>query len=641
MTRVFDTPQTITDAVLGDRYRLLREIASGGMATVYLAVDEVLEREVALKTLHPHLAGDETFLDRFRREAKAAAALAHPNVVSIYDWGEADGRAYLVMEHVNGPSLREVVRRRGRLSPRETVAILAPAAAGLAAAHDRKLVHRDVKPENILIAESGAVKVADFGLARATAATRQTFGPGALVGSPHYLAPEVVREESVDARADVYALGVVLYECLVGHPPFDADTAFATAMRHTAESVPAPSTAASVPPEFDAIVARATAHDPDDRFHDARALGAALRDAVPDADLPATHGDGGQQTLVIPLTTTETVVPGPGKAATARPDRGRTKAAAGTKRQPKQSQGPRRKGLRWTLAALVFLGLVGGGLYLAWSTIVAPLTDVPDVNNETEAAATRILQNAGFDPVVADERPNHPDVPEGVVISHDPEATARLGSTITLVVSAGPRMTTVPQVHDQTLDDALETIRNAELEPEVAEQFSEEVAEGRVIATDPEAGTDIAEDSPVEVVVSKGRRPIKVPEVIGATSDAAFAAIKDVGLQPVIVAEVYDDDRPEGHVVSQSPDADATLHRGDRVELTVSKGQQPFEMPNVRGRQQEEAVAELESRGLEVRVVDVDRGAAFWHRRGEVEDQDPPPGTMVQRGDRVTIYVWK
>ncbi|MDQ3931235.1 MAG: protein kinase, partial [Actinomycetota bacterium] len=232
-----------TATLLGDRYRLLREIARGGMATVFQAIDEVLERDVAMKLLHRHLAADPVFLDRFLREARAAAALSHPNVVSVYDWGEDDdgGQAYLVMEFVNGPSLRDLLRSRGRLMPAEAAAVLAPAAAGIAAAHARGLVHRDVKPENILVSSDGAVKVTDFGLARAAAATTQTFAPGAIVGSPHYLAPESVRDERLDARADVYALGVVLYECLVGRPPFEAETPVATALRHTTEAVPPPS----------------------------------------------------------------------------------------------------------------------------------------------------------------------------------------------------------------------------------------------------------------------------------------------------------------------------------------------------------------------------------------------------------------
>lgn len=638
MTRVSDTPPTITDAVLGGRYRLRREIARGGMATVYLALDEVLEREVALKTLHPHLAIDETFLDRFRREARAAAALAHPNVVAVYDWGEADDQAYLVMEHVDGPSLREVLRRRGRLSPRETVAILAPAAAGLAAAHARDVVHRDVKPENILIAASGAVKVADFGLARATAATQQTFAPGALVGSPHYLAPEIVREDPVDARADVYALGVVLYECLVGRPPFDGDTAFATAMRHAADSVPAPSATTNVPPEFDAIVARATANDPADRFQDARALGAALRGVVPDAELPSWREEGVHRTLVIPPQTTDTVVPTPANHAprpAPRPVDSDELVPPPAKTKPRRT----RRRRRWPLVALAFLALLGGGLYLAWSTIVAPITEIPDVNNETQAAAIAALERAGFQAEVTDT-PNSRDVPAGAVISHDPQGTARLGSTISLVVSAGPRMTVVPTVVGQPRDAALDAVEGAALEPEVTEQYSEEFEAGLVMATNPEPGTEIAEGETVEVVVSRGRRPIDVPGVVGSSRAAAIDALRSVGLEPVVSTETYAD-APEGTVVDQDPDEGATLYRGDRVELTISKGPQPFEMPDVRGQIRDEAVAELEGLGLEVRVVEVERGAAFWRRRGEVADQDPGPGTMVQRGDRVTLYVWR
>jgi eukaryotic-like serine/threonine-protein kinase len=226
---------------VGDRYVLRGELGRGGMATVHRALDDVLEREVAVKLLHAHLADDPAFLDRFRREARAAAALDHPNVVAVHDWGETDEGAYLVLQLVEGPSLRDVLRRHGRLDPGESLAVLGPAARGLGAAHAAGLVHRDVKPENLLLGRDGTVRVTDFGLARAAASATSTFGADVLVGSPHYLSPEAVRGRPLDPRADVYALGVVLFECLTGRPPHEGESPFATAVQHTSRRVPPPS----------------------------------------------------------------------------------------------------------------------------------------------------------------------------------------------------------------------------------------------------------------------------------------------------------------------------------------------------------------------------------------------------------------
>ena len=263
--------ETSTDTVLDGRYRLLAQLAVGGTSTVHLAHDMTLDRTVAIKVLHPHLANDPTFLDRFRREANAVASVAHPHVVTLHDVAVDGG--YLVMEHVDGPSLRDVLRLRGRLRPAEVLSLLGPVAAGVAAAHDAGLVHRDVKPENVLLGSDGQVKVGDFGLARAAAGASVTFGPDQFAGSPHYTPPEAVRGESLDARSDVYALGIMLYECLTGRPPFEADTPFATAMLHTSSRVPPPSQQASgIGAALDRVVMTATDPDPAARYDDASAF---------------------------------------------------------------------------------------------------------------------------------------------------------------------------------------------------------------------------------------------------------------------------------------------------------------------------------------------------------------------------------
>lgn len=631
-----DGPASTTASRLGGRYRVVSEIARGGMATVYRAVDEILEREVAIKVLHAHLASDDVFLDRFLREARAAAALSHPNVVSVFDWGQDadDGEveAYLVMELIDGPSLRDVLRARRRLDPAELVAVLAPAANGIAAAHSRGLVHRDIKPENILISPDGGVKVTDFGLARAAAASTQTFGPGSIVGSPHYLAPEAVREERLDGRADVYALGVVAYECLVGSPPFESDTALGTAMRHTTEQVPVPSETADVPADLDEVVARATDPDPDHRFEDAAGFAAALRSTVPAGELPITTS-GPRDTVVIPNANVDTVVPHP----------------KGDDDQDEEApREPRRRRVRWgrrVLLPLVLLAALLGGGYLAWSELIAPLTDVPSVVELPREQAVQTLRDAGFDPVLAEEEVLTTEVPADHVVSQDPAGAtqARLGSAVTIKLSAGPPMVEggVPDVTGKPADQAIATLKAAGLEVERVEEHHEEVAADHVIRTDPGPTTEIEEGSAVTVVISLGRQPIEVPNVVGSSEAAAVEALTGAALDPEVTAREFSADVPEGVVIAQTPAPGETLFRGDTVALTVSKGPPPFPMPDVEGMQRERALEILQGRGLEVVVEEQGRVLGFGGPRDTVAKQEPEPDTTVRAGDTVTIYVWQ
>ncbi|MDQ4130626.1 MAG: Stk1 family PASTA domain-containing Ser/Thr kinase, partial [Actinomycetota bacterium] len=548
-----------TASLLGGRYRLLREIARGGMATVFQAIDEVLERNVAIKVLHPHLVSDPTFLDRFLREARAAAALSHPNVVPVYDWGEDEGgQAYLVMEFVDGPSLRDVLRKRNRLTPPEAAAVLAAAAAGVAAAHARGLVHRDVKPENILITSDGTVKVTDFGLARAAAATTQTFAPGAIVGSPHYLAPESVRDEPSDARTDVYALGVVLYECLVGRPPFEAETPVATALRHASEAVPPPSALVEVPVELDAIVARATAPDPGGRHPDAAAFRTALQAAAPPGEVAVPRHENARGTLVIPPETLDTLVPGPAprpkdsarhpqelpppRASSRREEAGGDEQG-GAPRTERVDGAPRPRRRRLLVAALVGLALLLGGLYLAWDTVLAPVTPIPSVVGQPRTLAEATLRGAGFEPVVADEREFSLDVLIDHVIHQVPTGSARAGATVTLTLSAGPRPVPggVPNIAGRSEEQAKTILQGAGLVPTAEYDYDEKVGRGLVVRTDPPAGAPIVEGQPVTVVVSRGRRPIDVPRLVGLTLDDAQARLSSLGLKAAVAAAVFHD----------------------------------------------------------------------------------------------------
>ncbi len=659
-----------TPATVGGRYRVLDELGRGGMATVYRARDEVLERDVALKVLHSHLATDPTFLERFRREARAAAALSHPHVVSIFDWGESEEGSYLVLELVDGPSLRDVLRLRGRVTPREALALLGPAAAGLGAAHAAGLVHRDVKPENILLGHDGTVKVTDFGLARAAAASTQTFGADVLVGSPHYLSPEAVRNEPLGPAANVYGLGIVLYECLVGRPPFEAESPLATALQHTHQEVPAPSAAMpGISSQLDALVRRATAVDPASRHEDAGAFAAAFRRAVPEGPAQVDLRDGKRNTVVLPLGATDTMVsagqqppaPPPPVTEGTRRQRRAARKAEGRRPRPRRRVPPpsrpqpppsdpeatdaaatdaaARRRRRWLLWLTLGLLLVAGGAYATWDLAIAPVTAVPNVVGQPEAAARGTLESDGFTVTIADAHPNSLEVPAGRVLAQDPAEQARRGGTILLTISAGPKEVAVPTVAGMDRDKALATLDDAKLEPTAVETYDDRVPAGKVVGTDPPAGQTVHQGDAVTVTVSKGPAPVEVPKVAGSKRDEAIARLEQLGLKPVVVDEVYDDRVPPDVVISTSPDQGEVLHHGDRVELVVSRGPKPFAMPDVGGKSEKDARAMLEKLGLKVKVEHVN--TIFFFRRGKVDSQDPPPGTQVKRGDTVRLYVWK
>ncbi|WP_165403958.1 Stk1 family PASTA domain-containing Ser/Thr kinase [Egicoccus halophilus] len=657
---------------VGGRYLLRGELGRGGMATVHRAVDEVLEREVAVKLLHAHLATDPAFLDRFRREARSAAALAHPNVVAVHDWGETDDGAYLVLQLIEGPSLREVLRRRGRLSPSQALGVLAPAAAGLGSAHRAGLVHRDVKPENLLLSGDGQVHVTDFGLARAAASATSTFGADVLVGSPHYLSPEAVRGRPLDPRADVYALGVVLFECLTGRPPHEGDSPFATAVAHTSQRVPPPSTLVpGIPPELDGLVVAATAHEPDERPEDATVFARELALAVPggmeplaldgllgDTVVPSRPAARGSTVALAPGDPT-TVVSGrpgppapPGSTGTRRIDDRDVDVAASTRTHlddvgdesaddvdqgVDDGPGGRSRGWLVLLVVLALLAASAAGGYLVWDRVLAPVTPIPVVVGEAHGAAVADLEQAGFDVRVAQDRPNDLEVPADHVLDQDRDGDARRGATITLVLSGGPRQVTVPDVVGDTRELAEQRLADAGLRPQTTEAHDEQVAAGLVVRTDPAAAEVLDETSAVTLTVSLGPEPIDVPDVRGLDEGAAAAELDGAELGMAITGRVHDVSAP-GTVVQQDP-LDTTAHRGDTVDVVVSLGPAPVEVPDVRNMLVDEATIVLEELGLS---VEVDRRGGFgsWLRPNRVFEQDPGPASDLLPGETVILYAY-
>ncbi|MGW0855777.1 Stk1 family PASTA domain-containing Ser/Thr kinase [Streptomyces sp. NPDC002690] len=639
---------TLQDPLLGrlldGRYRVEARIAVGGMATVYRAVDIRLDRVLALKVMHPALAADASFVERFIREAKSVARLAHPNVVSVFDQGAEGAYVYLAMEYVAGCTLREVLRDRGALQPRAALDILEPVLAALGAAHRAGFVHRDMKPENVLIGDDGWVKVADFGLVRAVGTATDT--TGSLLGTVSYLAPEQIEHGTADTRSDVYACGVVLYEMLTGTKPYTGENAAQIIYQHLNQDVPPPSAAVpGLSPALDALVAGATARDARARAQDAvvllsetleaRALlSDAELDAVPPQALtPAGSVGAEDRTSVLPRAvpedrgtthrTSRLEMPATANAsvAPARPRRsGRAERSGG---------GPRR-GVWASVAALVVVLLVGSGV---WYINSGQFTQVPSLLGQPQETAEKRLDEAGLD-VKSVDKAYSDTVDRGSVISSDPAPGDRVrgNESVKLVVSRGPEIVEVPDVAGTSLADARRTLKEAGLAPGmVTREFSEDVGRGEVVRTDPGAGTGRHPDSAVALVVSKGS-PVDVPDVSGLSVEDATAALEEEGLKAEVKPGRINSPEVAGDVAEQTPDPGAEAAEGDTVQLTVSKGPRMIEVPDVTGKDVDEAREILEDAGFEVKV---DR--PFLSFSDTVAGQSVEGGGRAAEGSTVTI----
>lgn len=629
-------------ALLDGRYRVEQRIAVGGMATVYRGTDTRLDRVLALKVMHPALAGDAEFTERFIREAKAVARLSHPNVVNVFDQG-ADGTAvFLAMEYVPGRTLRDVLSDRGALSIRAALDVLEPVLAALGAAHRAGLVHRDVKPENVLITDGGLVKVADFGLVRlltgADSAASNTTTPGVIMGTVSYLAPEQIRPSGpTDQRVDVYAAGIMLYELLTGSKPYVGENPLEVIYRHLEENVPAPSLIVpGIPPELDAIVAAATARDPQFRPWDAvellaalqrirRALTPAQLDAEPPASTrPTPRFATNEATSVIsaPQPERTSVLAVPPVMPPARPYNEPTPV------RPVRAKSSRR-GVVWGSVLGAVLVLVAAATYLLSGAVYAT---VPSVLGQTQAQATTTLAGAGLQGRFVQAFSE--TVPPGQVISSDPGVGQRVQKSdgVKVTLSRGPERIPVPDVTGKTLDQAKQQLSAVRLAPgTTSEDYSPTVPQGSVISSSPAAGQQLPVNTPISLVISKGPAPVPVPDVTGKPVQDAQARLTGAGFTVALgVDQAYSDTAPAGSVASQ--DVTGTAAAGSTVTLTLSKGPQPVPVPPVTGMSESDATKALTTAGFKVKTS----GLNFFGL-SNVASQSPNAGQLAPKGSTVTI----
>jgi serine/threonine-protein kinase len=595
------------------------------MATVYRAHDLRLGREVALKIMHDHLAEDEQFAARFVREARAAARMSHPNIVQVFDQGTDSGVLYLAMEYLPGRTLRDVLNQRGPFAPTAAVAVLDAVLDALASAHRAGIIHRDVKPENVILTDDGRVKVADFGLARAATATTST--TGTLIGTPAYLAPELVTRGITDARADVYAAGILLFEMLTGRQPFTGEVPLHVAFQHVHEDIPPPSTLVpGLPPELDDLVAVATARNPSDRPADANALLALVRGTRTRMPEPARDpGPAGDETQVV----------GPGYAAAEtrvlrRQQLSRHGLRAASRPRPLRglltAPGRTRLVLSGALGLLLFVVLL-----VAWWNVAGPgtLTDVPRVVGMPVGRAQGVLTEEGLrsrtEEVYSDT------VPVGRVTDTRPRPGAgiRLGGVVLLSVSRGSRYVEVPDVGGRPVEKA-----TAQLEKEglrvgrISRARIGDVAKGRVISSSPAAHQVVPRDSTIDLVISDGPPLWDVPDVVGRGLEKARELLEEHGFETA-VEYTTDDDVKAGRVISQDPQVQQTP--SGTVSVVISQGDRRTKVPDVVGSRVEDARRRLEEAGFVVEV----QGAQLF---GRVVQQDPPPRRKIDNGSTVTVF---
>ena len=634
--------------VLSGRYRLIAPIGAGASAQVYLADDVRLRRRVAVKLLHAALADDQTFLRRFRAEAQAAAALNHPNIMAVYDWGDDEGSPYLVTEYLSGGSLRTVLDTGSRLTPSQALLIGLETTRALDYAHRRGFVHRDITPANRLFGEDGRLRIADFGLARALAEAAWTEPQGAVLGTARYASPEQAQGEPVDGRADVYSLGLVLIEVVTGSVPFAADTTIATLMARVGRPVEVPEVLGALRRPLE----RAGLPDPADR-PDAGELAVALmacaeelprpeplalNPSTPLLDLTSEGADpddtmigaadSGASRVEVPGDRTAVDVP------TVTTDTTGATTGAVLLDDVDLDDAPARRRWPWVVLALLLSLSVGGGGAWAYVSAQAPSYEIPALVSLHEDQALELIADYGWEIDRRETRVN--DTTPGEVLDTDPGVgeLLREGGTLRMVVSLGNELAPVPgDLDGKTLEEATAILAEAGgFTPEVERAFHESVQPDVVISLGPDVPDDLPRESAVPLVVSQGPEPRIVPDGMeGGTYEEAAAALEAVQLQAKKVEE-FSDDVEKGVVIALRPGPGEPVARDGTVEVVVSRGPDLVKVPDVKGKTLQEAVAAIEAAGLTV-------GDAFGPANGRPFETDPPIGTQVRRGTTVDIYL--
>jgi serine/threonine-protein kinase len=611
--------------IFASRYRLERKLGTGGMADVWLAEDQELGRKVAIKILHERYASDTQFVERFRREATHAAGLSHPNVVSIFDRGETDGSYFIVMEYVEGRTLKELIVTRGPCPVPVAISYVRQVLAALRYAHRNGIVHRDIKPHNVLVDHEGRVKVADFGIARA--GSSQMTEAGSIIGTAQYLSPEQARGAPVDESSDLYSTGIVLYELLTGKVPFTGETPVEIAMKHLSQVPAAPSELrGEIPRDLDLVVLRALAKEPADRYRSAKDMDRDLElvgrgDAVgPETEEAATMVLRGESTAA-------TTVQRP--------------AGYGGDERYRSYDSEVRTGRAWwpwlvAIGAAIAVGIGGWLLYDSIQDEISANEPVA-VDNYTgivEERAVSLVEGDGFEPNV--RRLPNAEVERGYVYEQEPEPGTRLpkGSIVTILVSSGKPKVTVPSVVGERRDSAVAELTTRGLEANVVEVNSDRPS-GIVTAQNPREGTVLVEGSSVRINVSKGPRPVAVPSVVGLTYEVAAAQLQSAGF--TVGRVTVESDRPAGEVVSQDPPGNSTASKGSSVTLSVSEGPTTETVPDVSLMTTSDATATLRAAGFRVSVTRQDTDDESVD--GIVISQDPPGNTQADPDSLVRITV--